>query len=285
MAIIPNDEKFIGLSASVDTTERRSALINAESQAYTMQDITDTVAAGMPPATNPTTQFVPSNYNGELIDAPIQVTDPIPGYFGFPILQTRVGQIISVPPGADQTNVAQYLKIYGLQAINHPALGTRTYIGDPATNQFNLMLDNSGNIGSKGAGLYLSANFPSGYAEPLIVKRDGSFIQFGQQFTFNNTNIYNGIISDASVGTLKMNSGITSPNEGFFNASGAAGTLTLGVYDAGRFGIEMYGPSIRIGSSFMGGAPSSPATPIMWVRVTDEGGSPSGPFLYLPLYM
>ena len=37
MAIIPNDEKFIGLSASVDTTERRSALINAQSQSYTMQ--------------------------------------------------------------------------------------------------------------------------------------------------------------------------------------------------------------------------------------------------------
>ena len=50
MAIIPNDEKFIGLSASVDTTERRSALINAESQAYTMQDITDTVSAGIPPS-------------------------------------------------------------------------------------------------------------------------------------------------------------------------------------------------------------------------------------------
>lgn len=43
MSTIPNDQKFIGLSASVDTTERRSALINAESQAYTMQDITDTV--------------------------------------------------------------------------------------------------------------------------------------------------------------------------------------------------------------------------------------------------
>ena len=50
MAIIPNNEQFIGLSASVDTTERRSALINAESQAYTMQDITDTVSAGLPPA-------------------------------------------------------------------------------------------------------------------------------------------------------------------------------------------------------------------------------------------
>ena len=42
MAIIPNNQQFISLSPTVDTTERRSALINAESQAYTMQDITDT---------------------------------------------------------------------------------------------------------------------------------------------------------------------------------------------------------------------------------------------------
>jgi hypothetical protein len=46
MAQIPLDEKFICLSASVDTTERRSALINAQSQAYTMQDIIDTVPSG-----------------------------------------------------------------------------------------------------------------------------------------------------------------------------------------------------------------------------------------------
>jgi len=39
MAQIPLDEQFIGLSASVDMTQKRSALINAESQAYTMQDI------------------------------------------------------------------------------------------------------------------------------------------------------------------------------------------------------------------------------------------------------
>lgn len=50
MAIIPLNEKFIGLSATVDTTERRSALINAESQAYTMQDIVDTVEGALPPS-------------------------------------------------------------------------------------------------------------------------------------------------------------------------------------------------------------------------------------------
>lgn len=285
MAIIPNDEQFIGLSPSVNTTERRSALINAESAAYTMQDITDTVAAGMPPATNPDSQYVPYNYLGEFADSPVQVANPTAGYFGFPVLQTRVGQTITVPPGVDQTNVAPNIGVYGLQIYNHPALGSRTYIGDPSSNKFNLMIDTSGNIGSQGAGLYLSSNLPSGYREPLIVKRDGSFIQIGQQFSFNSTNIMTGVLANASAGTFRMNCNIASPNEGFLNASGAAGTLTLGVYDAARFGIEMYGPSIRIGSSFMGGAPSSPTSPVIWVRVTDEGGSPGGPFLYLPLYM
>lgn len=42
MAQIPLNIQFIGLASTVDTTERRSAIINAESAAYTMQDIVDT---------------------------------------------------------------------------------------------------------------------------------------------------------------------------------------------------------------------------------------------------
>lgn len=37
MSTIPSGTQFIGLASTVDTTERRSALINAQSQAYTMQ--------------------------------------------------------------------------------------------------------------------------------------------------------------------------------------------------------------------------------------------------------
>lgn len=43
MALIPLDTKFTGLAATVNTIERRSALINSESAPYTMQDIIDTV--------------------------------------------------------------------------------------------------------------------------------------------------------------------------------------------------------------------------------------------------
>jgi hypothetical protein len=45
MTIIPNTEKFIGISEDIDTVNKRSALINEGSQAYTMQDIIYTVSA------------------------------------------------------------------------------------------------------------------------------------------------------------------------------------------------------------------------------------------------
>jgi hypothetical protein len=47
MAQIPLNTQFIGLADTVDTTERRSALINSESAAYTMQDIIDSVGGGL----------------------------------------------------------------------------------------------------------------------------------------------------------------------------------------------------------------------------------------------
>jgi|APGre2960657373_1045057.scaffolds.fasta_scaffold09499_6 hypothetical protein len=48
MAQIPLGTQFIAGAPNYPTTERRSAIINAESQAYTMQDIVDTVSAEIP---------------------------------------------------------------------------------------------------------------------------------------------------------------------------------------------------------------------------------------------
>jgi hypothetical protein len=47
MAQIPLGTQFIGLASTYQTVERRSALINNESQPYTMQDIIDTVGGGL----------------------------------------------------------------------------------------------------------------------------------------------------------------------------------------------------------------------------------------------
>jgi len=46
MAIIANDTQFIGIAPSVDLTEKKSALLNAQTEPVTMQDIIDTVGGG-----------------------------------------------------------------------------------------------------------------------------------------------------------------------------------------------------------------------------------------------
>ena len=47
MAIIPNGKRFIGISENVDLVEKKSSQINRDTEPYTMQDISDTVAAGI----------------------------------------------------------------------------------------------------------------------------------------------------------------------------------------------------------------------------------------------
>ena len=46
MATVPSNTRFIGISPSVNLTERKAAIINAETQPYTMQDIANTVGVG-----------------------------------------------------------------------------------------------------------------------------------------------------------------------------------------------------------------------------------------------
>jgi hypothetical protein len=55
MAIVPSTSRFIGISPSVDLTERKSSTINAETEPYTMQDIIDTAATVQ--ATNASASF------------------------------------------------------------------------------------------------------------------------------------------------------------------------------------------------------------------------------------
>lgn len=46
MANVPLDTRFIGISPNVNLTERRSAIINAETAPYTMADIVETAGVG-----------------------------------------------------------------------------------------------------------------------------------------------------------------------------------------------------------------------------------------------
>lgn len=46
MAIVPSNTRFVGISSSVDLKERKSSLINSETQPYTIEDIAQTVGGG-----------------------------------------------------------------------------------------------------------------------------------------------------------------------------------------------------------------------------------------------
>jgi hypothetical protein len=46
MATVPLDTRFIGIAPEVNLTERKSAVINTQTQPYTMQDIVDTAGGG-----------------------------------------------------------------------------------------------------------------------------------------------------------------------------------------------------------------------------------------------
>ncbi len=70
MPTIPSGDKIVFTSADVELKERKSARINAQSQVYTMQDITDTVNAG---GSGPTSLF-------DLDDASKNTSNPAAGF-------------------------------------------------------------------------------------------------------------------------------------------------------------------------------------------------------------
>jgi len=278
MAIIPNDEQFIGLSASVNTTERRSALINAESQAYTMQDIVDTVGSALPPAVNPTDQYVPLNFGGEFADSPFSAAIASAGYYGWPVLQTQVGQIISLPPGVDQSNVAPYLDYYGLSIQNNPITGKQTVIGDynGGTNT-RLTIDNS--YGPFGR-IYATV----GGSPALELNSAESIYTFGEAFVnapISEVQASGGMAIYGAGGEAIIGCGISSPTNGVFRASGAFGFVTIGTTPSRSIGAFVAGsPAMQIGSALINGTPSNTATPVAWTKVRNE----SGTIYYSPLY-
>src|SRR5210317_1449296 len=51
MAIIPNDEQFVGVNSGVDMTERKSSRLNSTTQIYTLQDFSDSLTPDLTPIT------------------------------------------------------------------------------------------------------------------------------------------------------------------------------------------------------------------------------------------
>lgn len=239
-----------------------------------------------PPApgleTNPTTNFLPSNWLGEFADSPINLSIAPSGYLGWAKLSTKIGSLISPPVGKDQTNIAPYLDNYGLSILNNAFTGAKTIIGDYAgaigssPMRLNLETPISG-----AAKAYIDSSNSLGISNVFEVNASGDKIRLGQGFSYTSSNILNGIYAEAELGLVKLNGGMTSGDTGVFSSFGPSGITRIGTSDYFGLGVSQFYYSILIGSAFTEGpAPTNPTTPVDWVSVITETGG----MYMIPLY-
>lgn len=139
MPTIPSGDKIVFTSADVELKERKSARINAQSQVYTMQDITDTVNAG---GSGPTSlfdlddasknsntsseSFQIGNTSTDLTDAGTGGNIYIQSNAYSPAMSTSFTQQVNTVVGQEAGGTATYSNTgsvtYGLAAFGYRAL-------------------------------------------------------------------------------------------------------------------------------------------------------------------
>lgn len=129
MSTVPSGTRFIGISENVNLTERKSAVLNAETQPYTIQDLVDTIGTGAEgpqgvqgPA-GPIGPVGPAglNWQGSWVSGTSYVADDAVGYDGaswFCILATSG----TTAPDVDTTHWALLASqgAQGIQGVQGP---------------------------------------------------------------------------------------------------------------------------------------------------------------------
>jgi len=176
MSTVPSGTRFIGIAENVNLTERKSAVLNSDTQAYTIQDLADTVGVG---SQGPQGVQGPAglNWQGAWVSGTSYVADDAVGYNGasyFCILATSG----TTTPNLATTNWALLASqgAQGVQGVQGPT-GAQGAAGGAATKTNGIMyLDPSDspyqtlsydinriNLGGTGfSGVYLPASAPIG---------------------------------------------------------------------------------------------------------------------------
>lgn len=163
--------------------------------------------------TNPTQQYVPLNYGNGFADSVLEVQQPPAGYFGWSGLSTKIGSLISLPPGVDQSNVASILDGYGLSINKHPFMGESVILGD-YQNQSSLTFR------------MMSSPITGSYAE--ISNSQGPYFYLDaiqQQYIFGHKPVFfpspiNGVQFEGAQARFTLNAGSSPYNPPFeYNAS------------------------------------------------------------------
>lgn len=219
---------------------------------------------------NPTSQYVPLNYNGSFVDSSVNIIAPPGGYYGWAGISTQVGTLLVLPSGVDQSNVASSLDSYGLKIMNTPFTGKQTIIGDynGGTNT-RLTIDNS--FGPMGR-IYATV----GGSPSLELNIYDGIASVGEAFVNPWTiqvQAYGGMAMYSSGGEGIIGCGISSPSNGILRASGSQGFVTIGNTPSTSIGIDFFNQAMRIGSLIIDGTPpSNTTTPVKWATVIDQNG-------------
>jgi hypothetical protein len=154
MSTVPSGTRFIGISENVNLTERKSAVLNAETQPYTIQDLVDTIGTGAEgpqgvegPA-GPPGPVGPAglNWQGEWVSGTSYVADDAVGYDGaswFCILATSG----TTAPDVDTTHWALLASqgAIGPQGVQGPT-GPQGPAGTGATQTLQQTVNNGNTI-------------------------------------------------------------------------------------------------------------------------------------------
>jgi hypothetical protein len=219
---------------------------------------------------NPTSQYLPVNYNGSFADSSFGILAPPGGYYGWAGIRTQVGTLLTLPTGVDQNNVAPYLESYGLSIMSTPFTGKKTAIGDynGGTNTV-LTIDNS--YGPFGRIYATVAGAPSlelnVYEGIHTIGNAYVYAPTSQAFAGGGMAIYE------AGGEAVIGCGISSGANGVFRASGVQGFVTIGNTPSTSIGIDFYNQAIRLGSLILDSMPpSNTTTPVKWAAVVDQNG-------------
>lgn len=224
MAQVPSGTRFIGIATSVDLVERKSAVLNKETQPYTIEDIVLSVPAGpagpqgvQGPA-GPIGPVGPAglNWQGSWVSGTSYVADDAVGYNGaswFCILATSG----TTTPNLDTTHWALLASqgAQGIQGVQGPA-GAQGPAGNPATQTLQQTVDLGDTITALGYETIVNAGSVSvgtvGFGYTLL---NPDYVQFNNGINYINLGLPNTLTGNRSIkfpdaaGTIALTSDVT----------------------------------------------------------------------------
>ena len=224
MAQVPSGTRFIGIATSVDLVERKSSVLNEQTQPYTIEDIVLSVPAGpagpqgvQGPA-GPIGPVGPAglNWQGSWVSGTSYVADDAVGYNGaswFCILATSG----TTTPNLDTTHWALLASqgAQGIQGVQGPA-GAQGPAGNPATQTLQQTVDLGDTITALGYETIVNAGSVSvgtvGFGYTLL---NPDYVQFNNGTNYINLGLPNTLTGNRSIkfpdaaGTIALTSDVT----------------------------------------------------------------------------